>query len=90
MSNVPSTLGNEQPSAFPGSPRSLAERVGETALRPLRFVGFWAAVAMPFLYLPLLYDGFQGEEAVVFAVLLVANLAGLVLGHGYSRSSESA
>ena len=52
---------------------------------PFRFVGFWLAVALPFLYLPLLYDGLTGDQGVVFVVLVALNVVALVVGHGYRR-----
>lgn len=55
------------------------------AVAPLRFVGFWAAVAFPFLYVPLLMGGLEGSEATVFLGLLVTNALALVVGHGYNR-----
>ena len=64
--------------------------VGATAVRmaigPIRFVGFWAAVALPFLYVPLLFDGIDGGRALVFLGLLVANVVALVVGHDYRRA----
>ncbi|MGQ4554840.1 hypothetical protein [Halobellus sp. GM3] len=56
---------------------------------PLRFVAFWAAVTLPFLYLPLLAGGLEGGETLVFGALLAANALTLVLGHGY-RAAEAA
>ena len=52
---------------------------------PLRFVAFWAAVALPFLYLPLLYGGLSGEETLVFGFLLALNALALVLGHSHGQ-----
>lgn len=52
---------------------------------PLRFVSFWLAVALPFLYLPLLYGGLTGEQGVVFTALLGLNVVALVLGHSHRR-----
>jgi hypothetical protein len=52
---------------------------------PLRFVAFWAAVALPFLYVPLLAGGLEGQQATVFAGLLLANVVALVLGHEHGR-----
>lgn len=52
---------------------------------PVQFAAFWLAVALPFLYLPLLYGGVQGEQAAVFGSLLALNAAALVVGHGHSR-----
>jgi hypothetical protein len=50
---------------------------------PIRFVAFWVAVALPFLYLPLLTGGLDGSEPAAFAALLAANAVALVVGHGY-------
>lgn len=55
------------------------------AAAPLRFVGFWLAVALPFLYLPLLAGGLQGNEPVTFVALLGLNAVSLVLGHDHAR-----
>lgn len=52
---------------------------------PVQFAAFWLAVALPFIYLPLLYGGVQGEQAAVFGTLLALNAAALVVGHGHSR-----
>jgi len=52
---------------------------------PLRFVAFWTAVTLPFLYLPLLLGGLEGSEPTVFLVLLAANVVALFLGHGYGN-----
>jgi tryptophan-rich sensory protein len=52
---------------------------------PLRFVGFWVAIALPFLYLPLLFGGLDGQQALVFGLLLTVNALALVIGHGYRR-----
>ena len=57
----------------------------EIVTTPLRFVAFWAAVALPFLYVPLLFGGLQGEQMVAFIVLLGAHFLALVAGHGYSQ-----
>jgi hypothetical protein len=52
---------------------------------PLRFLAFWAAVALPFLYLPLLVGGLDGQQTTVFVALLLANAVALVAGHEYRR-----
>lgn len=66
-----------------GSARTVAEH-----LRPLlQATAFWSAVAMPFLYLPLLVGGLTGGEAVTFIGLLFLNVVALVLGHGH-RSGD--
>jgi hypothetical protein len=56
---------------------------------PLRFVAFWVAVALPFLYLPLLVGGLKGSQPTVFAALLAANAVGLIVGHGYGADAET-
>lgn len=55
------------------------------AATPVRFVGFWAAIALPFLYLPLLWEGLNGGNGVVFVGLLAVNLLALVAGRNYRR-----
>ena len=52
---------------------------------PLRFLAFWVAVALPFLYLPLLVGGLQGQQLTVFVGLLLANVVALVVGHEYRQ-----
>ncbi|SEO83306.1 hypothetical protein SAMN04487948_105381 [Halogranum amylolyticum] len=58
----------------------------QMALGPIRFVGFWAAIALPFLYVPLLFDGIDGSRAIVFLGLLVANVVALRVGHDYRQA----
>jgi hypothetical protein len=66
-----------------GSARTVAEH-----LRPLlQATAFWSAVAMPFLYVPLLVGGLTDGEAVTFIGLLFLNVVALVLGHGH-RSGD--
>ncbi len=60
-------------------------QVGRYVRRPLEAVGFWTAVVLPFLYLPLLADGFTGNDPLAFGALLALNVAALVVGHGYRR-----
>jgi hypothetical protein len=61
------------------------DRSVEALTVPLRFLAFWAAVALPFLYLPLLLGGLDGQQATVFLALLALNVVALVLGHEYGR-----
>ena len=53
------------------------------AATPLRAVGFYAAIALPFVYLPLLADGIGTSDAPLVGALLAANALALVVGHGY-------
>jgi len=68
-------------------PAGLAKPVAYLAV-PVRFVAFWLAVALPFLYLPLLVGGLNGSELTAFGALLAANAVALVVGHGY-RAGDS-
>lgn len=82
MSNVPWTPQNDEADpALDGA--AIAASVRRSVVAPLQFVGFWAAVALPFLYLPLLFGGLTGNELPVFVGLLAVNLIGLVLGRSY-------
>jgi len=52
---------------------------------PVRFVGFWTAVLMPFVLLTLLVAGVAQQSPELLGGLLVANVAGIVLGQDYKR-----
>jgi hypothetical protein len=77
-----STTANDR---TPAGATAVATSAVGVAVAPLRFVGFWAAIAFPFLYVPLLMGGLQGNEATVFIALLAVNLLALVVGHEYNR-----
>lgn len=94
-----STLQQENKSAI-GSPADAGEgtagrgklaavvnRYREHALTtPLEVVGFWSAVVLPFLYVPLLFTGISSQgELLTFLGLLALNLAALLAGHGHKR-----
>ena len=57
---------------------------------PVHAVGFYAAIAAPLLYLPLLggQGGLTASEVPLFAALLIVNAGALVLGRDYHRSDE--
>ena len=59
-------------------------RIGQTLIAPLELLGFWSAIALPALYLPLLLTGLdRTSELVTFLVLLGAHIIALVLGRSY-------
>ncbi|WP_227353668.1 hypothetical protein [Haladaptatus salinisoli] len=65
---------------------ALRARYSEHSLTtPIQFVGFWAAVALPFLYVPLFLNGLAGAELTVFSALLACNVLALFVGHSYGR-----
>jgi hypothetical protein len=61
-----------------------AQPLQSTALLPLRALGFWAAVVLPFVVLTLAATGYAAENAATFSLLLCANVVGLVLGRDYN------
>lgn len=53
--------------------------------RPVRAIGFWSAIALPFLYVPLLVTGLAtAAELMVFLSLLAANVVAIALGHSHT------
>ena len=82
MSN-PSTQLTERTAQF--STTFPVERSRQLLVAPLRFVGFWAAVSLPFLYLPLLVGGLSASEVYVFVGLLLLNVVAFVVGHEHRQ-----
>jgi len=59
--------------------------VGRTLVAPIRGVAFWTAIALPFLYLPLLATGLQSSAVrTAFGVLVLTNVVTLLVGHSYA------
>ncbi|WP_115864566.1 hypothetical protein [Halorussus litoreus] len=94
-----STLQNENKSAI-GSPADAGETTGgraklaslyeryrdHTLTTPVEVVGFWVAIALPFLYVPLLFTGISSNaELLTFVGLLALNVAALLAGHDHKR-----
>lgn len=52
---------------------------------PVGAIGFYAAILVPLLYLPMLggQGGLTGGEVPLFVALLLVNAGALVLGQGY-------
>lgn len=58
----------------------------ESARGAIQASAFWAAVALPFVHLPLALSGFSSmTEASVFLGLLALNVVALALGHGHRQ-----
>lgn len=55
-----------------------------TLLRPIEAAGFWAAVGLPFVYMPLVLTGIETptEQAAV-GILIGAHMVALYLGRKY-------
>lgn len=76
-------------SAFP-SDSSAESEYGQSNLRttvayPLRLIGFWSAIVLPFVLLGLLAAGVAQGSPALLAGLVGANIAGLVLGREYNN-----
>ncbi|EMA32702.1 hypothetical protein [Haloarcula japonica] len=57
----------------------------ESLVSAVRGIAFWTAIALPFLYLPLLITGLNsGATRIAFAALVVFNAVTLRIGHAYS------
>ncbi|MFB6134672.1 MAG: hypothetical protein ABEJ55_06760 [Halanaeroarchaeum sp.] len=53
----------------------------DALVRPIEAIGFWAAVAMPFVYLPLLATGLDTpSEGLAFAALVLVHVLALIVG----------
>jgi len=51
---------------------------------PVRTVGFWSAISLPFLHVPLLLTGLDTTaDTLAFGALLALNLVALLIGHGH-------
>jgi hypothetical protein len=85
MVNVPSTLQTDHETADGVDFRTLAVEARRVVAPPVQFVAFWAAISLPFLYLPLFSRGLQGTEVTVFLGLLALHVVALFVGHGHRR-----
>lgn len=55
-----------------------------TLLRPVEAAGFWAAVGLPFVYLPLVLTGIDtSAEQLAVVLLIAAHVVSLYLGRHY-------
>ncbi len=54
--------------------------------RPIEAIAFWSAIALPFLYLPLLVSGLgSNAQLTAFLVLLCVHAVAIVVGHRHNR-----
>ena len=87
MSN-PSTSGERTPE--PGDEEGEGNRTLEdldlTFPESVRKAGFWSAIVLPVLYVPILVRGLSTSlEAGLFLALISLHLAALYVGHTYCR-----
>jgi hypothetical protein len=84
VGEVLSTMSN---SSAHDTPRVDPIRSGwRAARRTAETVGFWSAVALPFLYLPLMVAGPQSRaEWLSVGALVCLHVLALVVGHAHNR-----
>ncbi|GCF14832.1 hypothetical protein Harman_27670 [Haloarcula mannanilytica] len=59
----------------------------EPLVSAVRGIAFWTAIALPFLYLPLLITGLNsGATRIAFVALVVCNAVALLVGHSHRES----
>ena len=83
MTGSPSTVGRSPADAESPPQASHKDRLPLT--RPIRWLGFWAAIVLPAVYLPVLSLGIGTHTGAVFLGLLGCQLLALLAGHHYKR-----
>lgn len=67
-------------------PSGTLEDVVPSLAEPIRKAGFWAAIGLPLLYLPVLANGLSSSlEGALFLGLVALNLVALYVGHAHRR-----
>ncbi|SIR23782.1 hypothetical protein SAMN05421858_1944 [Haladaptatus litoreus] len=55
---------------------------------PIQRIGFWTAVALPFLYMPLLATGLNTPgQLQTFLILVAINMTALLIGHRHREKA---
>lgn len=75
-------------SAFPSTLAEAGEKRSNlwTVLDyPIRAIGFWTAIVLPFVLLALVALGIAQQSPLLLTALVTANIAGLVVGKEYKR-----
>jgi len=79
-------MSTQSTSTFDGLADWTARKeAGSKLLAPVRCLGFWSAVVLPLVLVPMMASGLAGESLPLFGALVAANLAGAVLGRDYNR-----
>jgi hypothetical protein len=89
MSNAslhPDSNRHDESNATDDTARATIRRLSAPVVTTGRTIGFWTAVGLPFLYVPLLSAGIDTpDDLLVFGALLVLNVLGLVAGRSHRR-----
>lgn len=81
----PPQYGTNELSLALRSGSALARRSLSILHQQVQAAGFWTAVVLPFLHVPLLLSGLDtATDTWLFVALIALNLLALVVGHGYS------
>lgn len=87
MSSPPTT--QESRSSTPGESENqdrILERFVPALADSIRKAGFWTAIVLPFLYVPLLVTGLStATETGLFLGFLAVNLLALYVGHAHRQ-----
>jgi hypothetical protein len=77
-----------RPTDLSDAVRDSGTALGNGLLRPITGAAFWAAIALPFLHVPLLLlTGLSSSStATAYVVLLAVNVVALLVGHPHSRN----
>lgn len=87
MSTIIDTM-NEEDEGDDDDARPVTGLSMDSVSASVRFVGFWTAIALPFLYVPLLATGLESSgQRQTFFLLVVLNVAALLLGHRHGGDS---
>lgn len=80
-----STMSTTSPSMPDAPTTDLRSRITlETVLKPVRATSFYAALALPLVYVPLLVSGLESvSQTTTFALLLGLHVLALAAGHGH-------
>lgn len=79
------SLQHDQHAAPDAQDASTASDGAALLTNPVRTVGFWSAVALPFLHIPLLISGLETTaQTLAFLALLFVNVLALVVGRQYN------
>jgi hypothetical protein len=80
-----STMSTTSPSMPDAPTPDLRSRINlETVLKPVRATSFYAALALPLVYVPLLVSGLESvSQTTTFALLLGLHVLALAAGHGH-------
>ncbi|CCQ33777.1 hypothetical protein HLRTI_001696 [Halorhabdus tiamatea SARL4B] len=79
-------MSNSNPALADRTPPTDAQPVKRHLLGPVQGVAFWAAIALPFLQVPLLLSGLgESTTLLAFLALLAINVLALYVGHTYGQ-----